>query len=150
MLILVSNRIKFITVRHVSHFTHLNKLLLFKRFPVFQDRRKFDQISGSNFRGKFDPEIFPYQLYKSGRTGKTYTNVVPEISFTFYMWNGFAAMKLPLIATEYYAYNIVPSVESIKILAIIVKAKMGQNGRRMHNLLLNYLIKLCFIYRLQS
>ena len=35
-------------------------------------------------------------------------------------------MKLPLNATEYYANNSVPSVESIKLLAII-EAKMGQN-----------------------
>ena len=33
--------------------------------------------------------------------------------------NGFSAMKLILIAKEYYAYNSVPSVESIKLLAII-------------------------------
>ena len=36
-------------------------------------------------------------------------------------------MKLPLFATEYYAYNSVPSIESIKLLTII-EAKMGQNG----------------------
>ena len=36
-------------------------------------------------------------------------------------------MKLPLIATEYYAYNYVPSVESIKLLQII-EPKIGPNG----------------------
>ena len=34
-------------------------------------------------------------------------------------------MKLPLSATEYYTYNSVPSVESLKILTII-EAKMGK------------------------
>ena len=38
-------------------------------------------------------------------------------------------MKLPLFATEYYAYSSVINVKSIKHLTII-KAKMGQNGRR--------------------
>ena len=39
-------------------------------------------------------------------------------------------MKLPVIATEYYAYNYsMPSVESTKLFTII-EAKMGQNGRR--------------------
>ena len=38
-------------------------------------------------------------------------------------------MKLPLFATEYYAYSSVTNVKSIKHLTII-KAKMGQNGRR--------------------
>ena len=37
--------------------------------------------------------------------------------------------KFPLYATEYYTYNIVPSVQSIKLVAII-EAQMGQNGRR--------------------
>ena len=37
--------------------------------------------------------------------------------------------KFPLSATDYYAYNSVPSVESIKLMAII-EAKLGQNGRR--------------------
>ena len=37
-------------------------------------------------------------------------------------------MKFPLIATEYYAFKSVPSVESIKLMTLI-KAKMGQNGR---------------------
>ena len=37
-------------------------------------------------------------------------------------------MKFPLIATEYYTFKSVPSVESIKLMTII-EAKIGQNGR---------------------
>ena len=82
---------------------------------------------------------------------RNFSTIFVDFSVSFqYFLKWVSALKFPLIATEYYAYNSVSSVESIKILAIIVKAKMGQNGRRMHNLLSNYLIKLCFIYRLQS
>ena len=38
-------------------------------------------------------------------------------------------LKFPLNATDYYAYNSVPSVESIKLITILF-GKMGQNGRR--------------------
>ena len=37
--------------------------------------------------------------------------------------------KFPLTATEYYACNSVPSVESMKLIKII-EAKKGQNSRR--------------------
>ena len=45
-----------------------------------------------------------------------------------YFFKRLSALYFPLIGTEYYAYNNVPGVESIKLMTII-RAKMGQNGR---------------------
>ena len=50
-------------------------------------------------------------------------------------------MKLPLIVTDYYAYNSVPSLEGIKLMTIIMK--MGQNGRIGQNVQLY--ISICVI-----
>ena len=51
-----------------------------------------------------------------------------------------SALKFPLIATEYYAYNSVSSVKSKKQMTIIF-GKMGQKKKKvkMRNFLLNYL-----------
>ena len=46
-----------------------------------------------------------------------------------YLLNQISSLKLPLLATEYYAYVGEPRIESIKLLTII-KAKMRQHGRK--------------------
>ena len=60
---------------------------------------------------------------------KKYYNSITRFKFCLSLYPYRNSPPLPLIATEYHAYNSVSSVESVKLLTII-EAKMGQNGRR--------------------
>ena len=53
---------------------------------------------------------------------------IDENTFQYFL-KRVSALQVPLTATEYYAYNSVPSVENIKLMTIIF-GKMGQNVRR--------------------
>ena len=59
------------------------------------------------------------------------------MSFQYFL-KRVSALKFSLNATEWYEYNIEPSVESIKLMTII-EAKKGQNVKRKNCATLNYL-----------
>ena len=50
------------------------------------------------------------------------------MSFQYFLKRG-SVLNIPLIVTEYYSYNSVPSVESMNLMKII-EAKMGQKGKK--------------------
>ena len=57
---------------------------------------------------------------------RVFRQFLPEFSIFL---NRFSGLKFPLIATEYFAYDSSPSVESIKLI-MTIEAKMGQHGFR--------------------